>query len=88
MVSRSRYQLSYQQAQDVLDGRRPAPGHEVAAADREQLRGALTLLKDVTDSLRARRQAVRAGCNCYCVCFVSLSQLAIGFAATNRLLPL
>ena len=60
---RSRYQLSYQQAQDVLDGRRPAPGHEVAAADREQLRRALTLLKDVTDNLRARRQEASAGVN-------------------------
>lgn len=59
VVSRSRYQLSYQQAQDVLDGRPPAQGQEVAAADREQLQRALTTLKGVTDSLRARRQAVR-----------------------------
>jgi DIS3-like exonuclease 1 len=60
LSSRSRYQLTYQQAQDVLDGRPPALGHDVAAADRDTLRRALTSLKRVTDHLRAARQAVRA----------------------------
>ena len=44
----------------MLDGRPPAPGHYVAAADRDTLKRALTALKRVTDHLRARRQAVRA----------------------------
>lgn len=34
---RSRYQLEYQQAQDVMDDRPPRPGHEIAPADRPTL---------------------------------------------------
>ena len=71
LPSRSRYQLTYQHAQDVLDGRPPAPGHDVAAADRDTLRRALTALKRVTDHLRARRQAV-------CTCQELLAKCLLG----------
>lgn len=55
---RSRYQLEYSQAQDILDGRPPKPGHEVAAADRPALRRNLALLASLAEHRRRLRLEV------------------------------
>ncbi|KAG2451560.1 hypothetical protein HYH02_004158 [Chlamydomonas schloesseri] len=54
---RSRHQLHYQQAQDVLDGRPPAPGDELPRDHVEVLRPALRVLDELTGQLHARRVA-------------------------------
>lgn len=69
---RSRYQLEYSQAQDILDGRPPKPGHEVAAADRPALRRNLALLAALAEHRRRLRLEVGGqmgaeGCACACV---------------------
>ncbi|KAI7844065.1 hypothetical protein COHA_002209 [Chlorella ohadii] len=56
---RSRYQLEYSQAQDILDGRPPKPGHEVAAADRPVLQRNLALLAALAE--HRRRLRIEAG---------------------------
>lgn len=52
---RSRHQLSYQQAQDIADGRPPP---EFSGAEVADLRAMLDLLVHVTDAWRARRVEV------------------------------
>ncbi len=54
-IIRSAHQLTYHQAQDVLDGRPPAPGDALPPADTARLRDGLALLTALTDKLRARR---------------------------------
>ncbi|KAG2445884.1 hypothetical protein HXX76_000488 [Chlamydomonas incerta] len=54
---RSRHQLHYQQAQDVLDGRPPAPGDELPRDHVAVLRPALRVLDEFTGQLHARRVA-------------------------------
>ncbi|PRW57734.1 DIS3-like exonuclease 1 [Chlorella sorokiniana] len=56
---RSRYQLEYSQAQDILDGHPPKPGHEVAAADRPALQRNLELLAALAE--HRRRLRIEAG---------------------------
>eukprot|EP00884_Botryococcus_braunii_P009563 jgi/Botrbrau1/18608/Bobra.0367s0048.1 len=54
-VIRSRYQLTYQQAQEVVDGRAPPPDAGVTSADLPLLRFSLQTL----DRLSAQRRAAR-----------------------------
>ena len=57
--TRSRYQLEYQQAQDIMDGRPPRPGHDcIALADRPRLQRNLQVLAWVAAHLRAGRLQV------------------------------
>ncbi|GAX81333.1 hypothetical protein CEUSTIGMA_g8764.t1 [Chlamydomonas eustigma] len=51
----SRHQLTYQQAQDVLEGRPPAEGDELSQQDTVKLKDSLQVLTAVTDKLRAKR---------------------------------
>ena len=53
---RSRHQLSYQQAQDIADGRPPPPSFTPGQV--AELRAMLDLLVSVTDAWRHRRLEV------------------------------
>lgn len=55
---RSRYQLEYQQAQDIMDGRPPQPEHDIAMEDRPRLQQNLQTLARVAAHLRAGRLQV------------------------------
>ncbi len=58
---RSRYQLEYEQAQDILDERPPRPEHDsIAMEDRPRLQQALQTLTRVAAHLRAGRLQVSA----------------------------
>ncbi|BDA44024.1 DIS3-like exonuclease 1 [Coccomyxa sp. Obi] len=55
-IIRSRYQLEYQQAQDIMDGRPPQPEHDsIAMEDRPRLQQTLQTLARVAAHLRAGR---------------------------------
>lgn len=59
-TARSRYQLEYSQAQDILDGHPPQPAHDtVAPADRPALRRNLAALAALAE--HRRRQRLGAG---------------------------
>ncbi|KAF5836944.1 hypothetical protein DUNSADRAFT_5221 [Dunaliella salina] len=54
-IIRSRHELHYQQAQDIVDGKAPAPGDELPVQDRLTLAWALDILVRLTASLHAMR---------------------------------
>ena len=61
MHYRSRYQLTYQQAQDLLDGKSPMTGPRDMAInprDHAELRSRLQMLDKLTNKLRAARVQV------------------------------
>ena len=61
MLHRSRYQLTYQQAQDLLDGDSPMTGPRDMAVDprdHAELRSRLQMLDKLTNKLRAARVQV------------------------------
>ena len=61
MHHRSRYQLTYQQAQDLLDGKSPTTGPRDMAVDprdHAELRSRLQMLDKLTNKLRAARVEV------------------------------
>lgn len=59
-VYRSRYQLSYQEAQNLLDDIPPTAGAQVAATDRPKLQESLRLLAALTDRLSGARIEVHS----------------------------
>ena len=62
MSCRSRYQLTYQQAQDMVDEKPPTTGPRdmpVHPRDHAELRSRLTVFKCLTDQLRAARVKVK-----------------------------
>lgn len=62
MSCRSQYQLTYQQAQDMLDGKPPTTGPKdmpVHPRDHAELKGRLSIFKRLTDQLRAARVQVK-----------------------------
>ena len=66
MICRSRYQLTYQQAQDMLDGKPPTTGPRdmpVDPRDHPELRSRLSVFKRLTDQLRAARVQVNSCLN-------------------------
>lgn len=52
---RSRHQLEYSQAQDILEGRPPAPGHALPPASVTRLVPILRVLTSLADVLRGKR---------------------------------
>ncbi|GAB4819868.1 hypothetical protein N2152v2_006914 [Parachlorella kessleri] len=56
-IIRSRYQLEYQQAQDIMEGAPTRPGHEISPADRPTLQRALRFLSRLAASRRGARLA-------------------------------
>lgn len=59
---RSQYQLTYQQSQDLLDGKSPTTGPKdmpVSPRDYAELRSRLVVLDKLTHKLRAARVEVR-----------------------------
>lgn len=61
MHHRSQYQLTYQQAQDLLDGKSPTTGPRDIAVDprdHAELRSRLQMLDKLTNKLRAGRVEV------------------------------
>ncbi|KAK9809126.1 hypothetical protein WJX72_009740 [[Myrmecia] bisecta] len=59
-IIRSRHQLSYQQAQDILDDVPAEPGDEIEAQERAPLRSHLARLAQLKDHLHAARMAAGA----------------------------